>query len=78
LEVYIETHPEAQYIPVSEYPEGGHAVWSIPCYAAFPCATQNELTAVDAKNHVKPRSIVQSLNSFPHCTWECIYDMIEK
>jgi len=50
LEDYIKTHVEAQYIPVSEYPEGGHAVWNLECYAAFPCATQNELTEVDAKN----------------------------
>jgi glutamate dehydrogenase (NADP+) len=50
---YITTHPEAQYIPVSEYPEGGHAVWNFECYAAFPCATQNELTEVDAKNLIK-------------------------
>ena len=53
LEEYAKTHPEAKYIPASEYPKGGHAVWDIPCYAAFPCATQNELTAVDAKNLVK-------------------------
>jgi len=53
LKEYIKSHPEAQYIPVSEYPEGGHAVWDIPCYAAFPCATQNELTAVDANNLIK-------------------------
>ena len=53
LEEYIKTHTEAQYIPTSEYPEDGHAVWDIPCYAAFPCATQNELTAVDAKNLIK-------------------------
>ena len=53
LEEYIKTQTEAQYIPVSKYPKGGHAVWDIPCYAAFPCATQNELTAVDAKNLIK-------------------------
>jgi len=53
LEEYIKIHTEAQYIPVSEYPEGGHAVWNIPCYAAFPCATQNELTALDAKKLIK-------------------------
>ncbi len=53
LEEYVNHHPEATYIPVSEYPEGGHAVWSIECYAAFPCATQNELTEVDAKNLIK-------------------------
>ena len=50
LTKYAEAHPEAKYIPVSEYPEGGHAVWDIPCYAAFPCATQNELTELDAQN----------------------------
>ena len=50
LEEYIKTHTEAKYIPVSEYPEDGHAVWDIPCYGAFPCATQNELTGVDAQN----------------------------
>lgn len=53
LEAYIKAHPEAKYIPVSEYPEGGHAAWDIPCYAAFPCATQNELTEIDANNLVK-------------------------
>jgi len=50
LEEYAKVHPEAKYIPVSEYPEDGHAVWDIPCYAAFPCATQNELNEFDAKN----------------------------
>lgn len=53
LTEYVRTHPEATYIPVSEYPEGGHAVWNIPCYAAFPCATQNELNEFDAKNLIK-------------------------
>jgi len=53
LQEYVKTHSEAKYIPVSEYPEGGHAVWDIPCYAAFPCATQNELTEIDAKNLIK-------------------------
>ncbi len=50
LTKYAEVHTEAKYIPVSEYPKDGHAVWNIPCYAAFPCATQNELTEVDAQN----------------------------
>jgi glutamate dehydrogenase (NADP+) len=53
LTKYAEKHTEAQYIPVSEYPEGGHAVWNIPCYAAFPCATQNELGEIDAKHLIK-------------------------
>ncbi|RLA58861.1 MAG: NADP-specific glutamate dehydrogenase [Epsilonproteobacteria bacterium] len=50
LEYYIDSHPEAEYSPVSEYPENGHAVWDLPCYAAFPCATQNELKLRDAQS----------------------------
>jgi len=53
LEQYAKLHPDATYIPLHQYPEGGHAVWSIPCDIAFPCATQNELTLTDAKNLVK-------------------------
>ncbi|MEQ5802812.1 NADP-specific glutamate dehydrogenase [Halomonas sp. H10-9-1] len=49
LEAYLEQHPEATYIPAGEYPEDGHAVWRIKADAAFPCATQNELTAADAE-----------------------------
>ena len=50
LEDYVDTHPDAKYIPKEDYPEEAHAVWDIPCYAAFPCATQNELTGMDAQN----------------------------
>jgi len=53
LEEYVKVHKEAEYIPVSKYPKGAHAVWAIPCYAAFPCATQNELTKIDAKTLIK-------------------------
>jgi glutamate dehydrogenase (NADP+) len=52
LEEYARLHPDATYIPLHSYPEGGHAVWSIPCDIAFPSATQNELTLVDAKHLV--------------------------
>lgn len=47
LSEYLTLHPEATYIPLNQYPEGGHAVWSIPCFAAFPSATQNELNLND-------------------------------
>jgi len=53
LEEYTKIHISAKYIPVSEYPKDAHAVWDIPCYAAFPCATQNELSLLDAKNLIK-------------------------
>ncbi|HEY9189902.1 MAG TPA: NADP-specific glutamate dehydrogenase [Sulfurovum sp.] len=53
LEEYILLHPDAVYTPVSQYPEKGHAVWHIPCDVAFPSATQNELTLVDAQKLVE-------------------------
>ena len=49
LEAYVRERTDARFIPLSDYPKGGHAVWHIPCDAAFPSATQNELTLVDAK-----------------------------
>ncbi len=50
LEEYINTHTSAIYTKVEDYPSGAHEVWSIPCYGAFPCATQNELNINDATN----------------------------
>ncbi|MBV0932358.1 NADP-specific glutamate dehydrogenase [Marinobacterium weihaiense] len=49
LREYLEEHPNAEFIPTSEYPEDGHAVWRFKADAAFPCATQNELTEADAR-----------------------------
>ncbi|HEY8353494.1 MAG TPA: NADP-specific glutamate dehydrogenase [Methylophilaceae bacterium] len=48
LEKYVEHHRGAVYTPVSAYPEGRNHVWSVPCQAAFPSATQNELNEADA------------------------------
>ena len=45
---YLDERPGATYTPVAEYPAGRNAVWSVPCDAAFPSATQNELNAADA------------------------------
>jgi len=49
LEYYTDSIASATYTKKSDYPEFGHPVWSYPCFAAFPCATQNELTVSDAK-----------------------------
>ncbi len=49
LNEYTKSRPNAKYTPVSGYKEGTNGVWSIPCFAAFPSATQNELNAQDAK-----------------------------
>ena len=50
---YAELVPGATYTPVSAYPQGRNAVWSVPCFAAFPCATQNELNLADAEELLK-------------------------
>ena len=49
LSEYTKYRPKAIYTPVAQYPQGRNAVWSIPCFAAFPSATQNELNLEDAK-----------------------------
>lgn len=46
LSTYCDLHPQAVYTP-------GVSVWSVPCQAAFPCATQNELKRQDAIELVK-------------------------
>ncbi|SDM28007.1 glutamate dehydrogenase (NADP) [Modicisalibacter muralis] len=48
LREYVEHHPEATYIEAPSYPQNGHAVWRFKAQLAFPCATQNELTELDA------------------------------
>lgn len=43
LEYYATERTTATYVKKDAYHEGSSHVWDIPCYAAFPCATQNEL-----------------------------------
>jgi glutamate dehydrogenase (NADP+) len=50
---YADEHAEATYIPVEDYPTGHNGVWTIPCDAAFPSATQNEVNAADAAELLK-------------------------
>ncbi len=49
LREYLNSFPQAEFTPVEDYPQDGHAVWRFAADAAFPCATQNELTAADAR-----------------------------
>lgn len=50
LEEYKKIKPQVEYVSVESYQENAHAVWNIPCFAAFPSATENELSLIDAKN----------------------------
>ena len=50
---YVELCPDAKYIPLEEYPKNMNYIWTVPCYAAFPCATQNELNEAAANELMK-------------------------
>ena len=76
LEEYVKTHESAKYTPASEYPDGGHAVWDIPCYAAFPCATQNELSDIDAQNLIVNGCQSVSEGANMPCTPKAINDFL--
>ena len=49
LEYYALERKKAVYVKRESYAEGCSFVWGIPCFAAFPCATQNELGESSAK-----------------------------
>lgn len=47
---YEEAFPHSTYVATGT--AGGPTIWSIPADCAFPCATQNEITAADAAHLV--------------------------
>ncbi|MBD3790488.1 MAG: NADP-specific glutamate dehydrogenase [Campylobacterales bacterium] len=49
LEYYALERKNAVYVKHEAYKNGSNYVWQIPCFAAFPCATQNELDAIGAQ-----------------------------
>ncbi|ADR34055.1 glutamate dehydrogenase (NADP) [Sulfuricurvum kujiense DSM 16994] len=53
LSGYADRIPGSVYTSKNDYPAQGHAVWQYPCFAAFPCATQNELSLFDAKSLIE-------------------------
>lgn len=53
LAEYARRIPGSIYTSKSEYSQNAHAIWQIPCFAAFPCATQNELTLNDARKLIE-------------------------
>lgn len=50
LSEYKKYRKNAKYVSVSEYKQNSHFVWSVKVDCAFPAATENELTLIDAKN----------------------------
>ena len=53
LEYYAAERKSATYVKKENYEGGSSYVWDIPCFAAFPCATQNELGAKCAQKLVE-------------------------
>jgi glutamate dehydrogenase (NADP+) len=72
LEEYSKSRKEATYVKKEAYPKGGHEVWKIPCDYAFPCATQNELTLIDAKNLIKNKIQAVTEGANMPCTPDAI------
>ena len=64
LENYVLQRSDCIYTHCKDYPYEGHTVWSYPCYAAFPCATENELTVNDASTLLNNgvRAVVEGAN----------------
>ncbi len=58
LDTYKKTHKDAKWTKIEDYPKEGNPLWSIPAYGAFPCATQNEINAHDAKELIKNKCVV--------------------
>ena len=57
---YAELCKDATYIPVADYPADEHPVWNVGAQLAFPCATQNEVSAADAANLLSKGCILVS------------------
>ena len=50
---YLKFRKNAKFTPVSDYEEGRNGVWNVPCDAAFPSATQNEINLKDIQTLYK-------------------------
>lgn len=77
LSEYVKQRPNAKYTPVSEYPAGRNAVWSVPCFAAFPSATQNELNLADAQELLKNGCFCVSEGANMPSTLEAVHAFID-
>ncbi len=76
LEEYAKERKNAQHTPVSQYRDGINPVWHIPCFAAFPSATQNELNLEDAKALLKNGCKCVSEGANMPSTIEAVHEFI--
>lgn len=76
LEEYAKQRASAKYTPTSQYPKDINPVWHIPCFAAFPSATQNELNLNDAKALLKNGCVCVSEGANMPSTIEAVHEFI--
>lgn len=78
LSEYIKHKPSAKYTSVEEYPVGTNALYQVPCFAAFPSATQNELNLLDAKHLIENGCVCVNEGANMPSTLEAAEYFIEK
>ncbi len=71
IKVYLETHPNAQYV------EGFGNIWSLKCDIALPCATQNDISIEHAKKLVANGVIAVGEGANMPCTNEAVKYFLE-
>ncbi len=67
---YAERYPTATYTAAGD--GDGSPLWAIPADCAFPCATQNELSAADAERLLENRAIVVAEGANMPCTPDAV------
>ncbi len=77
LSEYVKSRPNAKYTPISDYPQGKNAVWNVPCFAAFPSATQNELNLEDAKTLLANGCICVSEGANMPSTADAVHEFVK-
>ncbi|MGW8169510.1 MAG: NADP-specific glutamate dehydrogenase [Sulfurovaceae bacterium] len=77
LSEYVKSRPNAKYTSILDYPQGKNAVWSVPCFAAFPSATQNELNLEDAKTLLSNGCICVSEGANMPSTADAVHEFVK-
>ncbi len=68
---YAEKFPEAQFHQ-HDRDSKSHPIWEIRADCAFPCATQNEITSLDARNLINNKLILLAEGANMPCTSEAV------
>jgi glutamate dehydrogenase (NADP+) len=75
ISVYAERFPAATYRAVGP-DEYGNPLWAVPAACAFPCATQNELTDVDAQRLLANGVVAVTEGANMPCTPEAVERLV--